>query len=262
MTTVLLLVILVLLASTISMGINVYRIRTSNRQRGLFRPWPIRKVALHEFDERFRPDEWGPTLDSEISYVGQGPGGVLGGTSDLEAWILAVLAKSARVMFEFGTCTGKTAYLWARNMPADGSVTTLTLSPAQMNAYRSGEGDEAKDTRTALAESTLTRFRYSGTDAERKIVQLFGDSKIFDETPYVNRCDVVFVDGSHAYSYVLSDSRKALRMVRPGGVVLWHDYSGPRRVAGVYRALNEMAKALPLVHIAGTTFVAYRRPAA
>ena len=100
-----------------------------------------------------------------------------------------------------------------------------------------------------------------GTAVEPKVQQLFGDSKAFDETPYVSACDLIFVDGSHAYSYVLSDSRKALRMVKPGGVILWHDYVGPEE-EGVFRGLNELARELPLVHVEVTTFIAYRKPLA
>jgi hypothetical protein len=70
----------------------------------------------------------------------------------------------------------------------------------------------------------------------------------------------VFVDGSHAYSYVVSDSERALRLVSPGGLVLWHDYAGPRHSPGVYRALNELAERLPLVRITGTALAVYRRP--
>jgi hypothetical protein len=50
-----------------------------------------------------------------------------------------------------------------------------------------------------------------------------------------------------------------MRMVKPGGLVLWHDY-GPG-CHGVFRALNELSRRLPLVHVAGTTLVAWRRPA-
>ena len=92
--------------------------------------------------------------------------------------------------------------------------------------------------------------------------QLFGDSKALDDTPWHEQCDLVFVDGSHARSYVESDSAKAVRMVRPGGLVLWHDYRGARAVPGVYEALNALATRLPLRHIAGTSFVVYRRPLA
>ena len=95
---------------------------------------------------------------------------------------------------------------------------------------------------------------------EHKVEQLFGDSKELDTTPWAGQCDLVFVDGSHAYSYVMSDSAKALDLVRPGGLVLWHDYAGPLHSPGVYRALNELAQRLPIVRIAGTSLAAYRRP--
>lgn len=102
-----------------------------------------------------------------------------------------------------------------------------------------------------------------GTEVEGKIVQLLGDSKHLDEAPHEDSSDLVFVDGSHAYSYVKSDSQKAMRMVKPGGVVLWHDYRDPswEDTSGVFRALNELAENLPLVHLRGTSLVAWRRPA-
>jgi hypothetical protein len=72
----------------------------------------------------------------------------------------------------------------------------------------------------------------------------------------------VFVDASHAYSYVVNDTRLALALVRPGGIVLWHDYVSPAHCYGVWRALNELARELPLAHVARTSLVAYRRPGA
>jgi len=232
-------------------------LRARQRQRGLFRRWPIPRITLDQLDSRFRPDTLGPTLGTEVSFVGRGTLRVPGGTSDAEAWILAVVAKDARVMFEFGTCTGKTAYLWARNQPAGGTVTTLTLPPDQADQVEGAAGDDPVAVAYAREESRFSRFLYSGTAAEARIVQLLGDSKQFDERPFAGQCDVVFVDGSHAYSYVVSDSAKALTMVRPGGLVLWHDYSP--ECPGVFRALNELVQRLPLVHVEGTTLVAHRR---
>ena len=232
-------------------------LRARQRQRGIIRRWPIRRVAVEELDPRFVPDELGPTRAAEVIYVGRGTIRVPGGTSDAEAWILAVLAKDSRRLFEFGTCTGKTAYLWARNQPSDGTVTTLTLAPDQAGASRPAPGDDPVALAYAEAESRFSRFLYNGTEAEGRIVQLYGDSKEFDAEAYSGSCDVVFVDGSHAYSYVVSDSGKALTMVRPGGLVLWHDYSP--ECPGVFRALNELATRLPLVHVQGTTLVAWRR---
>ena len=235
------------------------RLRSRTRQRGLFRRWPVPRIRIEELDPRFRADELGATLDAEVVYLGRGTIRVPGGTSDSEAWILAALARDARHLFEFGTCTGKTAYLWARNQPPEGRVTTLTLHPDQTGSYRAEPGDAAEATSYALAESRFRSFRYSGTPAEPRISQLYGDSKAFDPSPYRDQCDVVFVDGSHAYSYVRSDSDKALDMVRPGGLCLWHDYSPD--CPGVFRALNDLARRIPLRHIEGTTLVAYRKPA-
>ena len=232
-------------------------LRARQRQRGLFTRWPIPRIPLEQLDSRFRPDALGPTLAAEVTFLGRGSLRVPGGTSDAEAWILAVLARDARVMFEFGTCTGKTAYLWARNQPEGGTVTTLTLPPELADQVRGAAGDDPVALTYARQESRFSRFLYSGTEAEGRIVQLLGDSKEFDERPFVAQCDVVFVDGSHAFSYVASDSAKALAMVRPGGLVLWHDYSP--ECPGVFRALNQLARDLPLVHVEGTTLVAHRR---
>lgn len=234
------------------------KLRASVKMTGTFLPLPT--ITLDVIDPVFTPNRFGPTLATEVSFIGHGPLVVPGGTSDGEAWILAVLARQARCLFEFGTCTGRTSYLWIRNAPADARVVTLTLAPTQRDAYVAEKGDDRRDMRFALDESTFTEFVYSGTPEAARIDQLFGDSKAFDETPYVGWADLVFVDGAHAESYVLSDSAKALRIVKPGGLILWHDYAGPQHAPGVYHALNALAKTIPIRHLKGTTFAAYRRP--
>jgi predicted O-methyltransferase YrrM len=246
----------------VALAIPLLRQRSVRKQRNLFGEWPIPRAAPEAVDPVFQPGPFGPTLDTEVAFVGRGPYVVDGGTSDAEAWVLAVLARRAKLMFEFGTCTGKTAYLWARNSPPDARVVTLTLAPDNVASYRREVTDDPTDVAFALKESTHTDFLYSHSSVAGKVEQLFGDSKTFDVSPWKGRCDLVFVDGSHAYSYVVSDSEKALDLVAPGGLVLWHDYAGPRHAAGVYRALNELSGRIPLVRIEGTTLVAYRRPGA
>jgi hypothetical protein len=236
------------------------RRRRRSKALDLFGRRPIARIDLPDLDPIFRIGPLGPTHDSEVAFIGRGGLHVTGATSDSEAWILATLSKRARRMFEFGTCTGKTAYLWARNSPDDAIVTTLTLSPEEAAAYTKAAGDTAYDSDNALKESKFQTFLYSSTPFEKKVVQLFGDSKQLDETPYVGKMDLIFIDGSHAYSYVLSDSEKALRMIEPGGLILWHDYRGPLGGKGTDRALIELAQRLPLRHIAGTEIVAYRAP--
>ena len=252
---------LISLVAALVLGLGQLRHRAVRKQRNLFGEWPIRRVPPETIDPVLRPGQFGPTRDTEVAFIGRGPYVVDGGTSDAEAWILAVLAKRASAMFEVGTCTGKTAYLWARNSPADARVVTVTLAPDHLSDYKQEATDDPEDVQFALKESSHTEFLYSGSAVAPKVEQLFADSKALDVSPWAGRCDLVFVDGSHAYSYVVSDSAKALELVAPGGLVLWHDYAGPRHAAGVYRALNELAQRLPLVRLEGTTLVAYRRPA-
>lgn len=257
----LLLINAVCIITIVVLTAHLLRERAMRKQRNLIGKWPIEPVLPEVVDPVFTPGSIGPSRDTEVSFMGRGPYVVDGGTTDSEAWILAVIAKRAQLLFEFGTCTGKTAYLWARNAPADARVVTITLAPDDVPDYKAESSDDAKDQEYAVRESNYTSFVYSGTDVEQKVDQLFGDSKTLDATPWAGRCDVVFVDGSHAYSYVVSDSAKALELVRPGGLVLWHDYAGPKHSPGVYRALNELATRLPLVRIQGTALAAYRRPA-
>lgn len=219
---------------------------------------PIRMVALADFDPVFAEGPYGPTLDAEVSLVGKGPA-VTGGTSNTESWVLGALARHARTIFEFGTATGRTAYILARNAPDGARVYTLTLHPSHVEQYRGETGDHAKATSIAKRESRFATFLYTGTETEARIEQLFGDSKEFDHTRFRSSCDLIFIDGSHARSYVENDTRKALDMIREGGIVLWHDYKGAYGAGrDVYRVLNGLRDRLPLVRLHGTSLVAYR----
>jgi precorrin-6B methylase 2 len=224
--------------------------------------WPVKTVKFEDFDPVFARDAFGPIPERcEVQFLGQGDGVHLG-TSDVEAWVLTVMSKRAKNMFEFGTCTGHTSYLWARNSAPDAKVVTLTLAPEQISSYQADGSDAKQSFEHAKEASVYTTFRYTGTDVEGKVTQLYGDSKTFDETPYLGAFDLIFVDGSHALSYVISDTAKAMRMLKPGGMIFWHDYTPlkGRGTIGVYRYLNELSRTLPLVHLNRTTLVAYRSP--
>lgn len=222
---------------------------------------PLKSQWTRDFDARFRETELGPTLDAEATLVGAGTGS-FGSTSDTEAWVLGCLARNARQVFEFGTATGRTTYILAKNAHSEGKVTTITLSPDELAAYTGESSDSSLAVEKALLESRYSAFLYQGTDVEDRVEQLYGDSKQLDESPYLGRCELIFIDGAHTYSYIRSDSEKALRMVKPGGFILWHDYRGRhvRPTRDVYRYLNELSQRLPLTHLRGTSLVAYRAP--
>ena len=94
--------------------------------------------------------------------------------------------------------------------------------------------------------------------AAGRIIQLYGDSAQFDWSPHLGRAGLVFVDGSHAYDYVIADSDTAFRLVAKKGMVIWHDYGV---WDGVTRALEEIeaSRYLGLRHVRGTSLVVWKR---
>jgi len=60
-----------------------------------------------------------------------------------------------------------------------------------------------------------------------RIEQLFGDSTTFDFSAFENSIDLFFVDGFHTYANAIVDTRAAWRCLKPGGLIVWHDYPWP-----------------------------------
>jgi len=59
----------------------------------------------------------------------------------------------------------------------------------------------------------------------RRVCQIYCDSRYWDTSNYpAGFFDTAFIDGGHREDVVTSDTRKALEVVRPGGLLLWHDY--------------------------------------
>lgn len=71
-------------------------------------------------------------------------------------------------------------------------------------------------------------------------------------------CNAAFIDGDHGYDAVLHDTMLATALVRPGGIIVWHDYHDLGTV-DVKRALDELYDAgEKLTRVEGTWFV-YQR---
>jgi predicted O-methyltransferase YrrM len=156
-----------------------------------------------------------------------------GNVSLLELLVLARLVRERqpRQIFEIGTFDGRTTLALAMNAADDAKVFTLDL-PADAETALAIERSER-----AFVDKPASGARFHGTDAARKITQLYGDSGTFDFSSH--RADLVFVDASHAYEYVLNDSHRALGMLGDApGVIAWHDYG---EWPGVTRALDELA---------------------
>ncbi len=165
-----------------------------------------------------------------------------GNVSLTELTVLAAICAARRpaAIFEIGTFDGRTTLNLAENSPPDARIYTLDLPAAQIGAtaHALAAGEDA------FVRKRESGARFASSPHASRITQLYGDSAQFDFSPYRGAIDLVFVDASHAYEYVLADTRSALAMLRPGGVILWHDY-GTGDWPGVNRALNELRRTDP-----------------
>lgn len=198
----------------------------------------------------------GQTTDVTLAELSHSDGGV----STLELMIIAALTRRSHTArsFEIGTFDGRTTLIIALNQPAGSEVMTLDLPAADL--ARTAKALEEDDRKYVLKAASGSRFRQRQTPA--RITQLYGDSAAYDFSPYRNAIDLMFVDGSHSYDYAKSDSQVAFSLVRPGGLILWHDYDTPYW-PGVTRALNELyqqdRECSGLRHISGTSLCLLRR---
>ena len=152
---------------------------------------------------------------------------------------------SPHTLFEFGTFNGRTTLHLALNSPDEALVYTLDI--------KEGGFDFGVDTPFFKRMEVGECFR--GTEVERKIRPLLGDSQVFDFTRWSGTVDLVFIDGDHSYDGVIRDSLTAFDLVRPGGLILWHDYLV---IGDVTRALAKLGQSHMLMRIAGTSLVLWR----
>jgi predicted O-methyltransferase YrrM len=169
-----------------------------------------------------------------------------------ELAVVAIICRWLKplVVFEFGTFNGRTTLNLAANTPAEAKIYTLDLAdPGEAQLATDREDDDYH-----LLERSGNYFR--DTALGGKIEQLWCDSARFNETSLREQVDLVFVDGAHSYDYVRSDTTKALAMLRPGGVILWHDYCA--WYPGVFEYLHELLPRFPLKHIEATHLAVLR----
>jgi predicted O-methyltransferase YrrM len=142
-----------------------------------------------------------------------------------EAGHLGAIARSlpAKNVLEIGTYDGNSALVLATNSHPDGFVVTVDLPP---------DWDPRKG-QSALAFSTarinLTDRGQLGRQIREypvaaRVKQVFGDSGTLDWSTFGGPFDLIFLDGCHSEKYVESDTRNALKVLAPGGIIVWHDY--------------------------------------
>ena len=134
--------------------------------------------------------------------------------NDKETQILVdlVASVSPRVMIEFGCNLGLTA----RSILA--KVSTL-----QRYIGIDVDFDHVTTLRCQQTEVPMHPASYVHDPRFKLILQ---DSRLLESID-LELCDAVFIDGDHSEKAVLHDSILANELVRPGGIIIWHDYQNP-----------------------------------
>ena len=174
-----------------------------------------------------------------------------------ELMVLSSICKvlQPKKVFEFGTFTGASTLAIAANSHPDATVHTLDIPPDNRKTHRTGVGSDIPF-EFEIGEAFL------GTAWESKINIHLHDALQLDATPFARQMDLVFIDADHTYDFVKSDTQKALDMLKPGGVILWHDYRWDEEspeCAGVTRWVNEFYQDQGSCYeVKGTRFAVYQ----
>jgi predicted O-methyltransferase YrrM len=162
-----------------------------------------------------------------------------GTVSPRETTYLLLLLSSTRgeLIIEFGTNFGDSTLLFALNSPQTARVLT-----------------------TNYPERPDVGVKARVPEASSKIELSFSKTQEWDLSAYKHAADFIFVDASHEYDDVAADTVKALELIRPGGVIVWHDYRFKHRHT-IVKALDEILPKYPLFHLRYSSLVVYREPA-
>ena len=110
-----------------------------------------------------------------------------------------------------------------------------------------------------MVQDSVPEAEYRGKDIEHKIFQLYGDSLRFDFSPYFNKIDLVFIEGAQDYQAVKFDTLNALKMCRPGGFIVWHDFANYGDYNDVTRAILDTISVHQVVQVANTQLAISKR---
>jgi predicted O-methyltransferase YrrM len=166
---------------------------------------------------------------------------------ELSCILMAMRSVGAKRVLEIGTFDGNTTLNIASNLPEGGEITTIDL-PVEAPAELALAVDEPRHRN--ITDRSILGEQFRDHNGPANIRQVLGDSAELDFPALGKGFDLAFIDGCHAYNYVKSDTENVMSVMRPGGVILWHDYA---MMESVSRAVDEFQGAFAsLCAIEGT----------
>lgn len=158
---------------------------------------------------------------------------------ELDALLSLMASVDARVVVEFGVNTGRNAAAALRNLPLDqyvgvdvvpGYVPQMAVQRREVPAFPGHLA--ASDPRFTLILRPRGTFDLASAD--------------------LPLAHLVFIDADHSRAGVENDTALARAIIRPGGLIVWHDDNG-LPVVEVTETLNDFCTAgHDIVHVEGT----------
>jgi predicted O-methyltransferase YrrM len=138
-------------------------------------------------------------------------------------WLLEMVrALAPRRVLEIGTANGGTLFLWAQVAAPDAHLVSADMCPLGLLGRYSAFAMLCRGFARARQRIDLIFGRNSHEAATRDaITQVFGGEPV----------DFLFIDGDHSYDGVRRDFELYSALVRPGGLIAFHDVA-PRVSAG------------------------------
>jgi len=163
----------------------------------------------------------------------------------LEILIALIERVQPKAVLEFGINTGRTAKAILEYVPGIERYVGIDVPMG----YQTEKVVQRNEVPVIAGEEVLDDARV------HLIVREGGSQSVgVGELPMV---DAVFIDGDHSRSGVENDTRLALLRVRPGGIIIWHDYHDLGTV-DVRDVLDELFTAGWDLHHVKDTWLVYR----
>ncbi len=134
--------------------------------------------------------------------------------SEIESLYKEVLKIAPERILEIGTAKGGTLYLWTRAAKPRATIVSMDLPDGEFGgAYPSCRLPFYKSFARDNQEMHLLLEDSHQPETFEKVADIFADKPI----------DFAFIDGDHSYEGVKADFYQYGPMVRPGGLVAFHD---------------------------------------
>jgi predicted O-methyltransferase YrrM len=167
------------------------------------------------------------------------------GANECSIMIDLVRSVSPRVMIEFGCNLGITAKRVLENVPTLEKYIGVDVPPAHVTTLMC-QLEEVPESAGCYADDPRFRLLTSPTQ----------ELEASDLEP----CDAVFIDGDHSFPAVTHESIIARDLVRPGGIIIWHDFQNPS-VEVTEALVSFYAQGWPIVSVRNSWLAFMRRSA-